>query len=397
MSSLNDKIFSPASDLFQIIVPVYNEKSILETTLGHAKGYGYLKNLVVVNDASTDTTRDILDQWLTEESLRVLHLDINKKKEGAIRELMVSLQETGTLRPYTVLLDADTYLQSTSQTETVNEKIEQAITQSESGKYSALALRLNAVYLKAPSIFWMSAFTTYIGIQFDNWLLSKQAQLWVINGAAGIFKSSELLTILDRMEFTFETGDLQITLDLMKERKPIAFHKDIIANSYVPSNLRTFFNQRRRWERGTTKVLFQDRRFYFSTFLTPSYISLSLIIHLSIYISFWVAIIFGAMDNYNWNWGLKVFLGCYVGWLIFDLFKGFWVIHKEGYKNFLLYFLCEVVNGPVNLLVIIPARLFGGAEGLLYLTKKCFLFYQEAFISWLSNKNIRRKFFRKES
>lgn len=80
MSSLNDKIFSPASDLFQIIVPVYNEKSILETTLGHAKGYGYLKNLVVVNDASTDTTRDILDQWLTEESLRVLHLDINKKK-----------------------------------------------------------------------------------------------------------------------------------------------------------------------------------------------------------------------------------------------------------------------------------------------------------------------------
>ena len=93
MSSLNDKIFSPASDLFQIIVPVYNEKSILETTLGHAKGYGYLKNLVVVNDASTDTTRDILDQWLTEESLRVLHLDINKKKEGAIRELMVSLQE----------------------------------------------------------------------------------------------------------------------------------------------------------------------------------------------------------------------------------------------------------------------------------------------------------------
>lgn len=361
---------SAPSDLFQIIIPVYNEEEILETVLAHASDFGYLKNVIVINDASTDGTRAILDKWSSTEPLRVFHLSQNKRKEGAVKELLDQLQAKNAQKPYTVLLDADTYLQSTSLTYSVNMQIEKALLIIASGKQAAFALRLNAVYLNRPSVFWMSAFTTYIGIQFDNWLLSKQGQLWVINGAAGLFKTSDLVEIFEHMEFNFESGDLQITVDLMKQGKPIAFYKSIVANSYVPSTLTRFFNQRRRWERGTTKVLFQDFLFYRNTLLPLSFLGLALIIHLSLYLSFWVALFSGIIDNYKWNWGVKVFLYSYVGWLVFDLVKGFWVIHKENYKNFFLFFLCELINSFITILVIIPARLLGGTEGLYYLAKK---------------------------
>jgi cellulose synthase/poly-beta-1,6-N-acetylglucosamine synthase-like glycosyltransferase len=358
------------NNLFQILIPVFNEEKILSVTLEHAKQGGYLDKIVIVNDASTDGTRQILNSWQSSDSLKIYHLEKNKKKEGAIKEAIEHLHNIGDLKSYTVLIDADTFLESSSPHESISEQITYAINSLEINGYSAYAFRLNAVYLNKPSIFWMSAFTTYVGIQFDNWLLGKQKQLWVINGAAGLFKTEDLNSIFKHMEFNFETGDLQITVDLMKQNKPIAFYKQVIANSYVPSTLTQFFNQRRRWERGTTKVLWQDKRFYCKSLAPLSYLGLSLLIHLSIYVSFWVALISGILDDYQWNWGIKIFLYSYIGWLVFDLAKGFFVIYKEKYKNYLLYLACELVNGPITLLVIMPARLLGGAEGLMYLLKK---------------------------
>ncbi|MBT8586693.1 glycosyltransferase family 2 protein [Polynucleobacter paneuropaeus] len=357
-------------NLFQIVMPVFNEQDILNETLIHAKEAGYIDRLIVVNDASTDATRLILNKWELEEGLKTIHLTQNKRKEGAIKEALEALKLSNQLKEYTVLIDADTYLESSSSNESISQLLNKAISSLEADNYSAFAFRLNAVFLHKPSIFWMSAFTTYIGIQFDNWLLSKQKQLWVINGAAGMFRTDDLLHIFKHMEFNFETGDLQITVDLMKQKKPIAFHKHVIANSYVPSTFTKFFNQRRRWERGTTKVLWQDKAFYAGSIFPASFMGLSLLIHLSIYISFWVALISGILDNFQWNWGIRVFLYSYVGWFIFDLAKGFWVIYKEKYSNYLLYFLCEVMNGPVTIFVIIPARLLGGMEALIYLFKK---------------------------
>jgi cellulose synthase/poly-beta-1,6-N-acetylglucosamine synthase-like glycosyltransferase len=355
---------------FQILVPVFNEEDILGVTLQHAKQGGYLDKLIVVNDASTDGTREILESWRESDGLKTYHLDKNKKKEGAIKEAIEYLTNVGDLKGYTVLIDADTFLESSSPQESVSEQITNAITSLEKNDLSAYAFRLNAVYLHKPSLFWMSAFTTYVGIQFDNWLLGKQKQLWVINGAAGLFKTKDLNSIFRHMEFNFETGDLQITVDLMKQKKPIAFYKQVIANSYVPATFMHFFNQRRRWERGTTKVLWQDKKFYLKSLFPLSFLGLSLLIHLSIYISFWVALISGILDDFQWNWGVKVFLYSYLGWLAFDLAKGFFVIYKERYKNYFLYFLCELANGPITLFVIMPARLLGGAEGLIYLLKK---------------------------
>jgi len=178
----------PVSELYQIIIPVFNEQIILETMLGHAKNYGYLKDLIIVNDASTDATYEILEKWKITEGLRFFHLSENRKKEGAVKQALINLKNSGELKEYTILLDADTYLDPTETNESVEHKVKEAINHLENNDLYGLALRLNAVYLDKPTIFWMSAYTTYIGIQFDNWLLNKQNQLWV---------STELLDYLE--------------------------------------------------------------------------------------------------------------------------------------------------------------------------------------------------------
>ena len=73
---------------FQIIVPVFNEEKVLERVLVHAKELDYIKCMIFVNDASTDSSAVILDRWAAEENLNVIHLSKNAKKEGAIREVM---------------------------------------------------------------------------------------------------------------------------------------------------------------------------------------------------------------------------------------------------------------------------------------------------------------------
>ena len=45
---------------FQIVMPAFNEGQTLEHVLQNARERGYLKHLVVVDDASTDETPQIL-------------------------------------------------------------------------------------------------------------------------------------------------------------------------------------------------------------------------------------------------------------------------------------------------------------------------------------------------
>jgi len=48
---------------FRIVVPVFNEAKMLEVTLARIKKAGYLNQISFVNDASTDSSRNILKKW----------------------------------------------------------------------------------------------------------------------------------------------------------------------------------------------------------------------------------------------------------------------------------------------------------------------------------------------
>ena len=72
--------------LLTVIVPAYNEATTVEVALRRVRQVPLRLEIIVVNDASTDGTREILDK-LAEQRLvdRVVHHDKNRGKGAAIR------------------------------------------------------------------------------------------------------------------------------------------------------------------------------------------------------------------------------------------------------------------------------------------------------------------------
>lgn len=353
---------------FQIIVPVYNEERTLESVLAYALEHDYLRNVVFVDDASTDSSLEILSRWAINHGARVLSLKINRKKEGAIRATLEILERESMLAPYTVILDSDSLIdRSQQQGSTVESQMIQAIAYMRSQHYQAMAFRIEAISEKSWNVLHWGAFADYSAMQFDQWLVGKQNQLWVINGPGGIFCSQHLLLILRSIVPDFETGDLLITVELMKRGQPIAFYPDLSVRTYVPTDLRTYFNQRRRWERGTTKVLWNERRFYVNLLTRPSLLSLAMFIHLSMYLGFIAMALTYLSSPLTFQASLEVIAASLAFWFGISLLKGIWLVRCRPTFPLKKYVLCAFVNSFVWALITTPARITGFFEATSHL------------------------------
>lgn len=266
---------------FRIVVPIYNEGDILPAILSKIESLGYLDRISFVNDASTDDTESILRSWERTHAIEVLHLSRNRRKEGAIREVLERLCTSDRLPEIVVLLDADSFLDTAGGC--VEDAVGVAVSHLERNQLEAVALRIDALLETPATLLHRCVYAEYAAVQFDQWLTSKQWQLWVINGPGGVFRARSLLTVLREMEPDFETGDLLITVKLMQRGYRIGFCADVGVKTTIPSSLAEYFRQRRRWERGTTKVLWNEKSFYFGLFPTRRILALQTILHLSLY------------------------------------------------------------------------------------------------------------------
>ncbi len=70
--------------LLSVIIPVYNEKETIEEILSRVRSESTDKEIIIVDDFSTDGTRDIL-QTINEDGVTVLFHERNQGKGAAIR------------------------------------------------------------------------------------------------------------------------------------------------------------------------------------------------------------------------------------------------------------------------------------------------------------------------
>jgi glycosyltransferase involved in cell wall biosynthesis len=72
-----------------VLIPVYNEKNTIELILDEVHATPIQKEIIVVDDCSTDGTRDLLQQLLEEGRIDRLHLQpVNQGKGAAIRKAL---------------------------------------------------------------------------------------------------------------------------------------------------------------------------------------------------------------------------------------------------------------------------------------------------------------------
>jgi glycosyltransferase involved in cell wall biosynthesis len=71
--------------LLSVIMPVYNERETLSEILAQVRAVDLRKEIVVVDDGSTDGTRDILREEEKKGDLKVFYHQANKGKGAAVR------------------------------------------------------------------------------------------------------------------------------------------------------------------------------------------------------------------------------------------------------------------------------------------------------------------------
>ena len=71
--------------LLTVIMPVFNEKNTIETILGKIQKVPIEKEIIIVDDGSTDSTRDILKKYENIKNIKIIYHKKNKGKGAAIR------------------------------------------------------------------------------------------------------------------------------------------------------------------------------------------------------------------------------------------------------------------------------------------------------------------------
>jgi glycosyltransferase involved in cell wall biosynthesis len=70
---------------FSVIMPTYNERTTVEEIVGQVLAQPQVTELIIVDDGSTDGTRDILPALATDGRVRVIYHEENRGKGSAVR------------------------------------------------------------------------------------------------------------------------------------------------------------------------------------------------------------------------------------------------------------------------------------------------------------------------
>jgi len=71
---------------YSIVIPVYNEKRFIRELISRVEAVPIPKEILIVDDHSTDGTREILKELETHETVRVFYQPVNQGKGAALRE-----------------------------------------------------------------------------------------------------------------------------------------------------------------------------------------------------------------------------------------------------------------------------------------------------------------------
>ncbi len=76
----------PATFKLSVVIPVYNEKIWIREIVRRVQAVPIPKEIVIVDDCSTDGTRDILKTLEDQPDVRVVYHEVNRGKGAALRE-----------------------------------------------------------------------------------------------------------------------------------------------------------------------------------------------------------------------------------------------------------------------------------------------------------------------
>ncbi len=261
----------PKKDYFiSVITPVWNEEKSVEDTIKHVYASNYPKDkieIIVVNDGSTDRTKNIVERMLPNyQNLKL----INKKNSGKALSINRGIEESkGEL---IAVVDADSFPEPDSLrklTGYFNDEKMAAVT-----SFVSVRNFKDNFFAKIQSL-------EYLIMGWSRKLLDYVDSVYVTNGPLSLYRKKYLLEAggFDKDSIT---EDIDITWNMLSRGYKTGMCLDARVSTIAPSKFKSWFKQRTRWGLGGLQAIAKYKRIFFrkgmfGAFVLP-YVSFSIIL-----------------------------------------------------------------------------------------------------------------------
>lgn len=278
-----------------IIIPCYNEEPILEAAVTGMQRMDYQnKEVIYVNDGSTDGTLKMLDQLL---ELKLCHaspvgkLDyekvecfyistkyenvyvIDKKNGGKADALNAGIDHSN--KELIITLDADSILDMKA-LNIINQSFQDEDVIAAGGmvhvlqgkKFETGSLVTQTMKLKPIVTFQILEYLK--GFYIYKFSLAKVKALAIISGAFGVFNKDVMFEVGGYRNTVGEDIDITLRFQeyiLSRKEKKIMFVPEAICYTECPENWMDLFKQRVRWQKAFMDCIVEYRKMLFKTFL----------------------------------------------------------------------------------------------------------------------------------
>jgi len=296
-----------------IIIPAFNEGKVIEKAIRSVLELNYSqKEIIVVDDGSTDDTLKIAKLMETNNPIRVIS---KRKNGGKWRALNIGIESSKS--DIIVCIDADTVLDKNAIQPLVNHFIDSKVGavagNIKVGNRDNLLTKLQAL-----------EYISNLNIQRRSEAFFKK--ITVVPGPLGAFRKSII------NEVGFYTGDTfaedaDLTLKILKAGYKIKYEPKSIGYTEAPLFLFDLAKQRYRWYRGLLQVLIKHKGMFFN----PKYGTTGL------FIIPWIS-----LNGLIFSW-FNFFASVWIFILIFNPFSGFLIYIHTYFFWFLFFLVIEIV------------------------------------------------------
>jgi len=252
-SSYFEKNYTPK---LTVVIPAFNEEKIIKQTVQSVIDADYpKKEIIVVNNNSTDNTKKILEKYQN----KILVLD--EPRKGKVNAINRGIQcAKGDI---IVILDADTRVLHNTLAKIVIPFV----------NYKIGAVTGNVKVDNRSNLIEKIQVPDYnVSMNLARGVLSLYGTMPIISGAFGAFRKSAIVE-KNVSIFTDDTmtEDFDVTVKLLKKGYITSYEKDAIAYTEVPKKIMDLVNQRYRWLRGFIQVYFKHKDYFLGAAFDYSY------------------------------------------------------------------------------------------------------------------------------